>query len=168
MVNQKAQVGDTMTWIIAFVIVFFIMMIFILGASSGVATLAFNKNSIEFSELQEAIDYEITLDLLEFMKTHDSEFLKWTNEDDISGICSIFRTEMLQNYKSLNHFIYFESEGKRIYLDYNEYNAEFNCNSLGEGFKVDELNDLSGAEINTFYIFSNNKLVKIIYMKNDI
>lgn len=76
--NKKAQFGDFLGWVSVTIIVFFIMALF--GALILLLNFQINKEDIKISEINNNLDYEKTISLINFYKTHYKSLSDWADD----------------------------------------------------------------------------------------
>ncbi|MBU2562618.1 MAG: hypothetical protein KKF68_03085 [Nanoarchaeota archaeon] len=171
--DKAGQVGLTITWITAFIVIFVIMLIFISMSFSliGNKRLSGEKNFIEISERKDsgALDNQRKLFFLlgsitESKETIKDLIFKWKLSDDelIKEEVEIEITSILENLKKDSGCYLFvadydvsKSPEEYIWIS-NEINKDY-LEFVGEGYLVFE------KEISKLDLFFNNQEINVMF-----
>jgi len=77
-INRKGQFGDFLSWVSVTVIIFFIMVLF--GALILLLNFQISKEDININEIESNLDYEKTVSLVNFYKSHYNSFSDWVDD----------------------------------------------------------------------------------------
>lgn len=96
--NKKAQIGTTLTWVVAMVIIIFILILFILGilfifGDKILTTLEIPSSKVEFNDNLESLDFSNTKDLISFLDNHEKVIYGWAGSDveNYQTVCDVFK-----------------------------------------------------------------------------
>jgi hypothetical protein len=169
MENKRAQIGDTMAWIVATLIVFFIMFVFIAWVSLYAVKqkISFSENSISTSQVKSNSDLLMTQKLVDFLRipvgnreTIKDLVVKSDSSDGKEERINLFKTEakkfidenmIVNNYNSLRVWIRVYDANVPIDQNYpGDYEAKI---SLGCDLNI------PGTVIAQIFVYPNKKIV---------
>ena len=165
MKSKKGEIGTTLTWTVAIIIISFILVIFL------VVTLFISKNKVSddgVSIVGSGNNQELTMKTLYFLKEHSSELSEWADKGNKQLFCNSLNKEFLTEPDYINSVLYFDLKEEK--LD-RKLKIKFNENSLSlvdcwEGSLSNTL--FSSERVNTYYLSEEGNLIQIIYGKEKI
>ncbi|MEM3405539.1 MAG: hypothetical protein QW117_01030 [Candidatus Pacearchaeota archaeon] len=168
MKNKKAQIGETLTWFIAFIIIFFIIIIF------TIVTIALSLKNVEenIEKLKtESLNYEKIISILNLKVNYKSEELvfkdlikEYYSSDKLDEDKKRFIENTLkENLKEYNYKIEIkkgEEDNKKIYL-------ESSLPYRGSGYYYSKVEYPDLEKKNEIYIIGKEKIKISFYLKNE-
>ncbi|MBS3073007.1 hypothetical protein J4477_04195 [Candidatus Pacearchaeota archaeon] len=190
-INKKAQLGDFLSWASVTIIIFFIMVLF--GAAILVLNFQISKNDIQIKEISTNLDYEKTISLINFYKSHYKSFSDWadnpnfltdsdlggvTRENQLLGDYSITQAEiekLVQEKDVLNGFYnsYFKQNninnaGVYIYTGKKKLLTIYDGESyISNPPKEEFLSDEKNIRVEFFILSKNGNLVGVKYYEDE-
>ena len=123
--NIRGQIASTMTWVIAFIIIFFIMFLFLIGVSSLHLNPLREKPTISLQEnYRETLNDELNYQLLVFLVNHKTLISRWADDEVKLSISDLYDGKEDINMLALCKIIerdkealgFFEFNHRKVYL----------------------------------------------------
>ena len=123
--NIRGQIASTMTWVIAFIIIFFIMFLFLIGVSSLHLNPLREKPTISLQEnYRETLNDELNYQLLIFLQNHKTLISRWADDEVKLSISDLYDGKEDINMLALCKIIerdkealgFFEFNHRKVYL----------------------------------------------------
>ncbi|PIN94513.1 hypothetical protein COU53_03345 [Candidatus Pacearchaeota archaeon CG10_big_fil_rev_8_21_14_0_10_30_48] len=95
--NKKAQIGTTLTWVVAMTIIIFILILFILGILFTFGNKTLTDLKIPSSEIElktmKSLDFSNTKNLISFLDNHETLISRWADSDveNYQTVCDVFK-----------------------------------------------------------------------------
>ncbi len=183
---KRAEIGETFTWIVAFTIIFFVILLFF-GAVVSIKT--FNplkpKPEISIGDVEKSyIDHDLSLTLLKFLKENNKIVSDWADDDFVlehnkwvfgerdqkmETLCTKIK-EVNSKLISRNYRIYLFNKvdeiEETIILENN--GKEIICRTKPQNAVIVDYGQASRLKVFTGFLSENKKIVYVAYVENEI